>query len=162
MKNYHLWILFSLFLFCPTYLMISQIWICLFFLIDPRNAWQDCVCCPYGCRAIRRRQVSNKRVKAYYRTDAGRQKKRALNRLRSLRAAAPAEPEAESPSADEQNVSSEIITHVQVVMSLFEGRPVRRDEVVELFAQILRQRSMGGRHRGGYGAPQMTRNSRGG
>jgi hypothetical protein len=133
----------------------------LFILVDPRNAWRKHVCCPYGCRPIRRRQRSNERVAAYYRTPAGKQKKRALNRARSLRTTSPPEPQA-SPPLDDDEFSREVVTHVQVVVSLFEGRRVGRDEVIALLAKILRQRHMGGRRRGGYGAPQVKRKSRGG
>jgi hypothetical protein len=134
----------------------------LFFLVDPRNAWRDCVCCPYGCRAIRRQQRSNDRVRAYYRTDAGRQKKRALNRARSLRAARSCQGEAPPPPPADDEFTPEVITHVRVVVSLFEGRRVGRDEIILLLERILRQRHMGGGRRGGYGAPQMKRTSRGG
>ena len=134
----------------------------LFFLVDPRNAWRECVCCPYGCRAVRRRQRSNERVKAYYRTPSGKQKKRALNRARSLRATSSREPEVPPPPPADDEFTPEVITHVQLVVGLFEGRRVGRDEIILLLERILRQRHMGGRRRGGYGAPQMKRKSRGG
>jgi hypothetical protein len=134
----------------------------LLFLVDPRNAWRKCVCCPYGCRPIRRRRRSNERVAAYYCTPAGRQKKRALNRARSLRAAPCPGVETPPPLRADDEFTPEVITHVQVVVSLFEGRRVGRDEIIALLAKILRQRQMARRRRGGYGAPQMRRKSRGG
>lgn len=134
----------------------------LFFLVDPRNAWRECVCCPYGCRTVRRRQQSNERVTAYYRTDAGKQKKRALNRARSLKATSASEPEAPPPPPIDAELTPEVVTHVHVVVSLFEGHRVGRDEIILLLERILRQRHMGTRRRDGYGAPQLERKSRGG
>ena len=126
----------------------------LFFMVDPRNAWRDCVCCPYGCRTVRDRQRSNERVRAYYRTDAGKRKKRALNRARSLRAAPARRSETPSPPAEDE-LAPEVVTHVQVVISLFEGRRVARDEIISLLERILRQRHIGGRPSRGYGALRM-------
>jgi hypothetical protein len=134
----------------------------LFFLVDPRNAWCEFVCCPYGCRAVRRRQQSNERVKAYYRTDAGKQKKRALNRARSLRATSPPEPEVPPPPPADDEFTPEVVTHVQLVVSLFEERRVGREEILALLTKILRQHKIGRRHSSGYGAPQLEMKSRGG
>jgi len=133
----------------------------LFFLVDPRNAWRECVCCPYGCRAVRRAQRSNERVRAYYRTDVGKRKKRALNRARSLRTGPARGSEAPPPPADDE-FTPEVVTHVQVVVSLFEGRRVTRDEITTLLERILRQHHMGGDPRRSYGALRIGTKSRGG
>jgi hypothetical protein len=117
----------------------------LFFLVNSRAAWHKCVCCPYGCRPIRQRELSDKRVTAYYEKPEGRRKKAALNRARSLKetaAAAPAAPAAAPPAAD-AGPSPAVITHLQVVTSFFEGRPVGREEILSLMARILRQRMIG-------------------
>jgi hypothetical protein len=134
----------------------------IFFLTDPRNAKQSNLRCPFGCRAAHRTKRSNERSTAYYRTPAGRKKKANLNRVRSLRTAAPVEdePPADVPQSAE-DLGPDLITHIQVVTSIIERRRVRRDEVIELLAQILRQHHMGGRRSSGYGAPQMRRKSRG-
>jgi hypothetical protein len=114
----------------------------LFFLIDPRAAWHECVCCPYGCRLIRQRERSDKRVKAYYQTREGRLKKAAHNRTRSLKEAAPAA-QAPAPPTEDAGPSPAIITHLQIVTSLFEGRPVGREEIVALLARNVRQHMIG-------------------
>jgi hypothetical protein len=133
----------------------------LFFLADYRNVWRKHVCCPYGCRVIWRRERSNTRVAAYYDTETGRKKKRALNRRRSLRGGR-AEPETPPPPPADEEVAPEVVTHLQFVVGLFEGRRVGRDEIIALLAKILRQHKMGRRRWRGYGAPQTRRKSRGG
>ena len=90
------------------------------FLTDPRCAGRLNLRCPFGCRQHHRRQRSNQRSAAYYRTEKGKEKKRRLNarRYRSFPAAnsqmqrsadaqgqpepiAPTNP-AEPPPADQQ------------------------------------------------------------
>lgn len=52
------------------------------FLTDPRNARRTDLRCPFGCRAHHRRQASNDRATAYYRTEQGRRKKELQNARR--------------------------------------------------------------------------------
>jgi len=54
------------------------------FFTHPRNADRQDLRCPFGCRQTRRKQRSNERSKALYRTEAGREKKRLLNQRRSF------------------------------------------------------------------------------
>lgn len=49
------------------------------FLTHPRNAGRRNLRCPFGCREHHRRQCSCRRSTAYYRTAAGRAKKKRLN-----------------------------------------------------------------------------------
>jgi len=49
------------------------------FLTHPRNAGRVNLRCPFGCRDHHRRSRSNQRSSAYYRTSAGKAKKRRLN-----------------------------------------------------------------------------------
>ena len=137
----------------------------LFFLVDPRSAWREFVCCPYGCRPIWRRQRSNERVADYYEKASGREKKRAINRRRNRQGASAKrkqKPEPAPPRPADEEVSPEIITHLQSVLSLFEDRRVGRDEIIALLMKIRRQRQIGRRPSSGYGALQTRRKSRGG
>ena len=52
------------------------------FLTHPRNAGRQNLRCPFGCRQHHRRQRSCQRSTAYYRTAAGRAKKKRLNARR--------------------------------------------------------------------------------
>jgi hypothetical protein len=54
------------------------------FLTVPANAGREDLRCPFGCRQLHRRQQSNRRSTNYYRTDAGRVKKKRLNARRQL------------------------------------------------------------------------------
>lgn len=53
------------------------------FLTDPRNAGREDLRCPFGCRRHHRKQQSNQRSTAYYRTPSGKTKKERLNLRRS-------------------------------------------------------------------------------
>jgi hypothetical protein len=53
------------------------------FLTHPRNARRQNLRCPFGCRQHHRRQRANQRTREYYRTAAGRRKKKRLNGKRS-------------------------------------------------------------------------------
>lgn len=73
------------------------------FLTHPRNAGRRSLRCPFGCRQRHRRQRSCQRSTAYYRTAAGKTKKKRLNGRRRGRPAPPAaQPQAASspPQAD--------------------------------------------------------------
>jgi len=52
------------------------------FLTAPPNAGREDLRCPFGCRELHRRQQSNWRSTDYYRTNAGRVKKKKLNARR--------------------------------------------------------------------------------
>lgn len=52
------------------------------FLTHPRNARRTDLRCPFGCREHHRRQASNHRATAYYRTEQGRRKKEIQNARR--------------------------------------------------------------------------------
>jgi hypothetical protein len=118
--------------------------------------------CPFGCRQERRRRQTNLRSDTYLRTAYGRRKKAERNRQRRKlsadQVAATPPPEPQTP----EDLGPDMIAHIQVVMSIIERRRVSREEAVTLIRWVLRQRHMGCRRRGGYGAPQTRRKSRGG
>jgi len=143
------------------------------FLTHPRNAGRQDLRCPFGCRQHHRRQRSCQRSIAYYRTAAGRLKKKWLNARRQDGQVAPATP---SPSAgdlqvppaqparepvpvppelrpeevafDEWSVAhSPMLPYVRMVVSLIAGVAFTCGELVQLLRQALRQHSIGA-HRG--------------
>ena len=137
----------------------------IFFLTDSRNCSRQDLGCPFGCRQAHEKQSSTQRSVAYYRTDAGKKKKAALNRRRHLvygpipaedkHSPAESEPGPEpepqpdsppkpelSPEPELAGLSEEIIEYVRMVTSLIEERPVSREAVLEMLAKILRQRRM--------------------
>ena len=117
----------------------------LFFLTYFRNAWRTDLYCPFGCRVAQRRAASNKRSAAYYQSKEGKIKKQALNRRRSLISPPvppPVPPPLSPPLSPPQKPmpwSPEIVEHVRAVVSVIEGRPFTRLEILELLARILRQ-----------------------
>ncbi len=52
------------------------------FLTVPANAGREDLRCPFGCRELHRQQQATRRSTDYYRTDAGRAKKKRLNARR--------------------------------------------------------------------------------
>ena len=127
----------------------------IFFLTDRRNAGRKeerdvgrkDLRCPFGCSEAHDKEQSTRRSVAYYQTDKGKKKKQALNQRRKRREG--------SDSAQSLGLQSEppppvgapwpepIVEHVGVVVSLIEGRPVSREEILQMLAKILRQRGMG-------------------
>jgi hypothetical protein len=119
----------------------------IFFLTDPRNAGRRDLGCPFGCADALRRQAGNARSKAYYHTPGGHRSKAALNRERNRRkdevALLPVREEDERTVATDGPVlDAGIVDHVRVVVSLIEGFPVSREEVVAMLREVWRQRRM--------------------
>jgi hypothetical protein len=124
----------------------------IFFLTDPRNRGREDLRCPFGCRECHCRQSSAERSRDYYRTPAGKEKKKALNKQRRNRppAAPPAEPASLGrPGEQKRGVGGTpiglgvaLLRYLCVVVSLIEGRKVTRDEVCELIRRVVRQHSL--------------------
>lgn len=106
------------------------------FLTHPRNAGRDDLGCPFGCREAHRRRKSNQRSTAYYRDESGRVKKRIQNEKRGTRAAAQPVPEVSEPC------TPLMMAYLQMLISLIEGRPVGRAEILEILNRTLRQHSI--------------------
>ena len=140
------------------------------FLTHPRNAGRRNLRCPFGCRQHHRRQRSCQRSTAYYRTAAGKAKKKRLNARRQDPQAPPAaqpelagDPPGVSPGLaasqplpataelrlegvvlDESSLAhSPMLPYVRMVVSLIEGVDFTCREVVQLLRQVLRQHSIG-------------------
>lgn len=102
------------------------------FLTHPRNICRNDINCPFGCRDVLRKRKSTERSSAYYRTDEGKIKKQQQNARRGNRGE-PAPPEPDQP----------IIVHLQMVVSLIEGRAVALSEIFSMLRRLLRQHSIG-------------------
>lgn len=116
----------------------------IFFLTHPRNAGRRDLGCPFGCRKAHRGKASSERSAAYYRTEAGLKKKKELNGTRRPSPSRGGEPEQKSAAVPDETPRFDptIVEHVRMVVSLIEGRRVGREEVLEMLARTLRQRSM--------------------
>ena len=141
----------------------------IFFLTHPRNAGRADLGCPFGCREAHRKQSATERTREYYRSEAGRVKKRIQNEKRGVVGAPdpgclfrdeptgdsgneppPAggcrdtdcEREAHPDSSVPERYTPSMVAYLVVVISLIEGRRVERKEILEMLRRALRQRSM--------------------
>ena len=127
----------------------------IFFLTAPCNAGRKDLGCPFGCAQAHRRQQSTVRSVAFYRTDDGRRRKRDLNQRRpaAYRRSAPAPVALPKPAPDPADRSpwpGPIVAHVRLVVSWIEHRDVRREEILRMLAQVLRQQGLARRRRIDY------------
>ena len=125
----------------------------IFFLTHPRNAGRRDLGCPFGCRAAHHRRQGNQRTAAYYREEAGQDKKRALNAKRRktpagrspARSPAPGLSAPPLPPLVDELPSAwprAMLPYLQVVCGLIEGRPVGLAEVAAMLLRTLRQHRM--------------------
>jgi hypothetical protein len=116
--------------------------------------------CPFGCSASHRRQCSTKRSAAYYRTEAGKQKKSQLNRRRYLSclkadtAVSGQDPDAQQT---EDPCAKPILEYVRMVTGLIEGRKITRVEFSWILQQIFRQHRLGHNCRAAYACGQSNK-----
>lgn len=135
----------------------------IFFLTDPRNAGRRDLRCPFGCRETHSKQSSTQRSVAFYRTEVGKQKKKLQNDKRKRSAKSASEEDSQSEEEEEQPEEERpeqetdgavfdagMVSYVQMVTSLIEGRRVSRVEILQMLARSLRQHSMARRTRTEY------------
>lgn len=110
------------------------------FFTHPRNAGRDDLGCPFGCRQAHRKQSAIQRSLEYYRSEAGKIKKKNLNARRSQgHHVAESAPTENRFGGQEDHEAVDIVRHLQVVTSLIEARRVAWQEIMELVTEILRQ-----------------------
>ena len=114
-------------------------------MADPRNAARSDLRCPFGCRETQRRRRAAERGKAYYRTEWGWKKKKALNGRRSSpRPAAQASTVAASTVQAHSDLRASLrllLSYLCRALTLIERRPVGTGELLPIL-QTLRQRRM--------------------
>ena len=146
------------------------------FLTHPRCAGRRDLRCPFGCREHHRRQQSNQRSAAYYRTPSGKQLKERLNARRGHRPqSAKNEPAAkvqqrraaDEPATAARSAAAELrledqvlgestvwtsstLPYVRMLVGLAEGIQLRRHELIKLLLLSLRQHSIAYRTRTNY------------
>jgi hypothetical protein len=108
----------------------------IFFVTHPRNAGREDLRCPFGCREAHRRRQSDQRSTAYYRDEAGKQKKQALNVRRRKSPAGP------PPSPPLPPWPAPLLGYLRMVIGLVEGRAVSLAEVLAMLRRALRQHRM--------------------
>ena len=119
----------------------------IFFLTHPRNAIRNDLRCPFGCRQAHRKEGEKKRCAEYYRSQAGKIKKRYLNACRTQRDTSQKSPkesheEELPPGALETTLDKQIIIHIRTLTSLIEERMVPLEDILCMINRILRQLSI--------------------
>ena len=105
---------------------------------------RDKVRCPFGCRETHRKQESTRRSVAYYRDpDVKRHKKVSPQSTpQSQRLSGWNSPTRPRPKSAPPKKIRLIVDHVRMVVSLIEGRPISRRQVLRMLATVLRQHTM--------------------
>lgn len=125
----------------------------IFFLTHPRNAGRRDLRCPFGCRDAHRKRRSTERSSEYYNTAEGKTKKKLQNGKRRQSERRPGQAiglDGPEPGRDGNRCDAGIVDYVQMQTSLIEGRPVSRQEILEMLDQSMRQHRIVGRRRMDY------------
>lgn len=99
--------------------------------------------CPMGCRKNRERITSAERSAAYYRTQAGSNKKKALNRKRSLISASRKKDDSGASHPTEQEALPVQLCYYRWLIQLLDGIRMKQDELKQFCERIrakVRQR----------------------
>jgi hypothetical protein len=124
----------------------------IFFLTHPGNRGRKDLGCPFGCRKAHRQRQSTIRSVAYYRTPEGKRKKRDLNQKRRRQPAnnqCSLEPRVgvQAPEGSGSGCDHFVLAYVRMVVSLIEGRPVSRSEILQMLQRVLRQHTQARRRK---------------
>ena len=124
----------------------------IFFLSHPCNAQRQDLRCPFGCSQAHRKRESTRRSVAYYQDQDCKKYRRRQNAKRCRRGPRlvlepPPKPNRAIREANSSPWPTSLLGHVQMVVSLIEGRPVSRQELLSLLEKIVRQHSLGQRRK---------------
>jgi len=119
--------------------------------------------CPFGCREAHRKEESTRRSVEHNRSEAGKKKKSALNNRRRSggKPSGPVKTSTDKesdPQVRTNALNGAIVEHVQVVVSLIEGRCVSLKEVLAMLERKMRQHSLGKRRKIEYMMRQLNEN----
>jgi len=122
---------------------LTRCWHCrIFFVAAACNAGRKGGC-PFGCASAHRRREWRRTSAEYYENPQGKKKKSELNQRRKNKAIPAVEPEpsARTPAPGKE-IPALLVGYVQRVVSVIEGRPVSREEILAMLAKEKRQHSM--------------------
>lgn len=117
----------------------------IFFLTHPCNAGRKDLRCPFGCKDAHSKRHSTRRSVEYYKTEEGKFKKKIQNGKRGKAKADlidRKEPGGRNMVANKPDIDTRMAGYLRMVVSLIEGRRVRVEEILEMLARVMRQRSM--------------------
>ena len=109
------------------------------FFTHPRNGRRTDLSCPFGCREARRKQKSTQRSVAYNRSKDGKDKKKELNKRRNQVKDIAVSSTDSCVGNCVEGEGRIVLSHIQLVISLFEGFWVDLKIIKALVAKILRQ-----------------------
>lgn len=99
--------------------------------------------CPFGCASEHRRREWRRTSAEYYENPQGKKKKSALNQRRKNKTIPAVEPEPKaSPQTPVKEIPPLLVGYVQRMVSVIEGRPVSREEILAMVVKEKRQHSM--------------------
>ncbi|MFQ5770241.1 MAG: hypothetical protein ACE5HX_06875 [bacterium] len=134
----------------------------IYFLTHPRNAGRNDLGCPFGCRQTHQKKAAIKRSIEYYRSDAGKIKKKQLNDRRADQNRLVESKQGEMRlRICQSDIDKTMLSHIEVVTALIEARDVGWDEIVRMVAEILRhlrQLSIDKRKKGVYPGCDQPKN----
>jgi hypothetical protein len=133
-------------------------------LTHPRNAGRSDLRCAFGCKDAHRKRSSLQRSEEYYGTKEGKFKKKMQNGKRAkskakLNSRNPPEDARQDPAPDGYRFDADMVCYVRMVTSLIEGRRVSMDEILEMLARAVRQRSMARSRRIDYVLRYLMKNA---
>jgi hypothetical protein len=134
----------------------------IFFLTHPRNAGRRDLGCPFGCRDTHRKRRSTERSIEYYNTEEGKTKKKIQNGKRRQSERRPGQAialEEPEPERNGNRWEAGIVDYVRMATSLIEGRPVSRQEILEMLGRAMRQHSIVRRRRMDYVLAYLKENA---
>lgn len=118
---------------------LTRCWHCrIFFIAAACNAGRKGGC-PFGCAQAHRQREWRRTSAEYYNAPQGKRKKSALNQRRKSKPEPSAPPEVAEPGS---KIPAALVGYVQRVVSAIEGRPVSREEILEMLAKEMRQHSV--------------------
>jgi hypothetical protein len=124
---------------------LARCWHCgIFFVAAACNRGRK-LGCPFGCACAHRRREWRRTSAAYYQNPQGKRKKSALNQRRKNKSIPTVQPEPAAPAQTPgpgKEIPPLLVGYVQRVVSAIEGRPVSREEILEMLAKEKRQHSM--------------------
>ena len=113
------------------------------FFTHPRNAGRSDLGCPFGCRQANRKKSAIRRSIEYYRSKEGKEKKKHLNARRSQQNNLPESSRCADSIGDfRSEIDETTLFHIQIAISLIEGRCVELNEIFCMVDKILRQLSI--------------------
>jgi hypothetical protein len=118
------------------------------FLCDPRNKGRHDLCCPYGCRGVRKRRKGNERSMRYYQSYDGKQNKKDLNARAYLLGLK--KPKPPPVYREKFRFRHSFLLYLRKIILLLDRKLMGFKEIEELLLKKIRQRGIALKSREAY------------